>query len=86
MGEKIRRYASDPRKMADFRAFSAVRNKCLHEGWCSLDDYRVFNASRFLLKLAEHTWGIYGIGEAAKRKAQWVWCRFSDQLAFFVCV
>lgn len=50
--------------MADFRAFSAVRNKCLHEGWCSLADYRVFNASRFLLKLAEHTWGLYGIGES----------------------
>jgi hypothetical protein len=29
-------YASDHRKMAELRAFSNVREKCLEEGWCSL--------------------------------------------------
>jgi hypothetical protein len=54
-------YASDYRKMAEFRAFSNMRDKCLRESWCNLRDPRVFNASRFLLKLAEHTWGLYGV-------------------------
>lgn len=54
-------YASDPKKMASLRAFSAMRDKCLHEGWCVLDDPRIFNSSRFLLKLSEHTWGYYAI-------------------------
>lgn len=29
-------------------------------GKCSLTDPRVYNASRFMLKLGEHTWGLAG--------------------------
>ena len=28
------------------------------EGACDMADSRVFNASRFLLKMGEHTWGL----------------------------
>ena len=32
----------------------------LFVGKCSLEDPRVYNASRLMLKLGEHTWGLAG--------------------------
>lgn len=44
-----------------FYGFMIVPGVCLYfKGRCSLDDPRVYNASRFMLKLAEHTWGSNG--------------------------
>lgn len=51
---------SDPLKTALTRAQYRVRAACIKDGRCSLDDPRVYNASRFMLKLAEHTWGSNG--------------------------
>ncbi|XP_053402120.1 uncharacterized protein LOC123550399 isoform X2 [Mercenaria mercenaria] len=51
---------SDPLKTALLRAQYRVRANCIKSGKCSLDDPRVYNASRFMLKLAEHTWGSNG--------------------------
>ncbi|KAL5021154.1 hypothetical protein ScPMuIL_000309 [Solemya velum] len=53
--------ASDPRKTAEMRAFMRARTACLQNSQCSLSDERVYNASRLLIKLAEHTWGISSV-------------------------
>ncbi|XP_013390244.1 uncharacterized protein LOC106158710 isoform X2 [Lingula anatina] len=50
--------ASDPRKQAEYRAIARVLGICLERGQCSLQDHQIYNASRFLLKLGEHTWGL----------------------------
>lgn len=52
--------ASDPLKLAMTRALYRARVACFKQGKCSLSDSRVYNASRFMLKLAEHTWGSAG--------------------------
>lgn len=52
--------ASDPLKLAMTRALYRARANCFQQGKCSADDPRVYNASRFMLKLAEHTWGSDG--------------------------
>ena len=38
------------------RAYS----ECVRTPICSHDDHRVRNASRFMIKIAEHTWGLWG--------------------------
>ncbi|KAK3090828.1 hypothetical protein FSP39_014977, partial [Pinctada imbricata] len=54
--------SSDPRKVAEFRAFMRARTKCLSEdSACNLNDTCVYNSSRFILKLAEHTWGLSSV-------------------------
>ena len=35
-----------------------MKLKSTFTGQCSLADVRVYNASRFLLKISEHTWGL----------------------------
>jgi hypothetical protein len=50
--------SSDPWKMAVFREISRLRADCVARGECSLEDYRVYNFSRFLVKIPEHTWGL----------------------------
>ncbi|KAL4235485.1 hypothetical protein ACF0H5_007120 [Mactra antiquata] len=52
--------ASDPLKVAQLRALYRVRRKCFKDGRCTLDDPRIYNSSRFMLKLSEHTWGSDG--------------------------
>lgn len=54
--------SSDPLKTVVTRALYRVRSDCFKQGRCSLDDPRVYNASRFMLKLFEHTWGSDGNG------------------------
>ncbi|KAJ8311291.1 hypothetical protein KUTeg_011158 [Tegillarca granosa] len=51
--------ASDPRKVAEFRTIMRLRKKCIESGNCSLSDDRFYNSSRFLVKPAEHTWGLW---------------------------
>lgn len=52
-------YASDPLKMAQYRAFSSVLSPCIQSGHCDFkNDWRIVNASRFLMKPIEHTWGL----------------------------
>ncbi|XP_052819190.1 uncharacterized protein LOC128245032 [Mya arenaria] len=51
---------SDPRKTAEMRAMYRARSLCMEEGKCKLSDPRVYNASRFMLKHSEHTWGSAG--------------------------
>ncbi len=54
----IQGVASDPRKLAEFQAASAGFAACMQENKCNLSDPQVSNASRFLIKLPEHTWGL----------------------------
>ena len=54
----IQGVASDPLKMAQFRALSSGFTHCLLDGKCDYSDQVVQNSSRFLIKLAEHTWGL----------------------------
>ncbi|XP_070532504.1 uncharacterized protein [Ptychodera flava] len=49
---------SDPKKMAQYRAFSRARSQCIKEGQCDMSDGRMSNSSRFLVKVAEHTYGL----------------------------
>ncbi|KAK6184178.1 hypothetical protein SNE40_006698 [Patella caerulea] len=54
----IQGVSSDPLKVAKMRAFYRARTYCIKTGMCNLKDRKFYNASRFLVKLAEHTWGI----------------------------
>lgn len=49
---------SDPVKVARMRAAHRSRQACLSSGACSIDDPKLFNATAFLLKNSEHTWGL----------------------------
>jgi len=51
---------SDPRKTAEYRAMERAYSMCIHSVLCDHQDNRVKNASRFMIKIAEHTWGIWG--------------------------
>ncbi|KAH3812032.1 hypothetical protein DPMN_140453, partial [Dreissena polymorpha] len=51
---------SDPRKTAEMRAMYRARTACFQKGICLMSDQRVYNASRFMLKHSEHTWGSAG--------------------------
>eukprot|EP00035_Acanthoeca_spectabilis_P008111 m.148635 g.148635 ORF g.148635 m.148635 type:complete len:469 (-) comp14217_c0_seq2:475-1881(-) len=56
---------SDPLKTARFRSFERLRSKYLINGTCSTgSDPRLRNATRFLLKIPEHTWGLSGAGDS----------------------
>jgi len=50
--------ASDPKKVAAYRAACRVREQWLAEGRIKSDDRRLANASRLLMMVAEHTWGM----------------------------
>ncbi|XP_067655022.1 uncharacterized protein [Haliotis asinina] len=52
---------SDPRKVAEMRAFLRARTRCLEAKVCSLSDPAFYNSSRFLLKLGEHTCGLSSV-------------------------
>ncbi|XP_070532505.1 uncharacterized protein [Ptychodera flava] len=54
---------SDPKKMAQYRAFSRARSQCIKEGQCDMSDPRLSNSSRFLLKISEHTYGLNGVSD-----------------------
>ena len=51
---------SDPRKTAEYRAMETAYSRCIRSDSCDHQDQRVKNASRFMTKIAEHTWGIWG--------------------------
>jgi len=54
----IQGVSSDPRKCAEYRAVSRIMRQCIAAGQCQLTDPRVWNSSRLLVKLPEHTWGL----------------------------
>ena len=61
----IQGIASDPRKSAECRAVGLALSQCMDDNMCSLTDPVVSNATRFLVKLSEHTWGLPGIRDIA---------------------
>eukprot|EP00912_Choanoflagellata_sp_UC4_P001668 UC4_evm5s1059 len=52
--------SSDPLKVAQYRAISRLRNRCIKSGQCDMndDDFQTFD--RLLMKVGEHTWGWNG--------------------------
>ena len=50
--------ASDPQKVAAYRAACRVREQWLAAGRIKSDDRRLANANRLLMMVAEHTWGM----------------------------
>ena len=72
----IQGVASDPRKMAELRAAMSGLEMCMQNLECELSHSQVRNATRFLVKLPEHTWGLPDVGDnvnwsnAAFTKAQ----------------
>ena len=59
----IQGIAADPRKMAEYRAAARGLQECVSSGDCNFtaNDPVLLNATRFLVKLPEHTWGLPGI-------------------------
>ena len=52
---------SDPRKTAEYLSLQKAYSNCVAASGCMDDDPRVLNATRFMIKLAEHTWGLNGV-------------------------
>jgi hypothetical protein len=50
--------ASDPFKNKLFRAILRARDYCFENNECKLDDQRIKDFDRLLVKAAEHTWGL----------------------------
>ena len=59
----IQGVASDPRKMAEFRALRRAYRDCILADDCNEKDARFLNATRFMIKLPEHTWGLPSVGD-----------------------
>ena len=57
----IQGIASDPLKSSMYRSMALSLDQCLKDGACDLSDPVVSNATRFLVKLPEHTWGLSGV-------------------------
>uniref|UniRef100_A0A7S4F6E6 Uncharacterized protein n=3 Tax=Chrysotila carterae TaxID=13221 RepID=A0A7S4F6E6_CHRCT len=55
---------SDPLKMATYREIARGLVSCIELGACDRHDKTVLNASRFLLKAPEHTWGLPGANDS----------------------
>ena len=56
---------SDPRKTAEYRSLQKAYSDCVAASACMDQDPLVFNATRFMMKLAEHTWGLNGVGDSS---------------------
>ncbi|CAD5114874.1 DgyrCDS3907 [Dimorphilus gyrociliatus] len=52
---------SDTRKTQLYRHLTRAFAKCLSAKKCDYTDHRFYNASRFLIKLGEHTWGLNSV-------------------------
>uniref|UniRef100_A0A6B2KYN8 P-type domain-containing protein n=1 Tax=Arcella intermedia TaxID=1963864 RepID=A0A6B2KYN8_9EUKA len=50
--------ATDPLKLSKYRRALKLRSECLSKGECNMNDPRIYEFSRFLLKNTEHTWGL----------------------------
>ncbi|XP_077986944.1 uncharacterized protein LOC144441258 [Glandiceps talaboti] len=55
---------SDPKKMAQYRTISRARSECLESGQCQNSDPRMSRFSRYLVKIAEHTYGLNGVDDS----------------------
>jgi len=55
---------SDPRKVAEYRSLQKAYSDCVAASACMNQDPHVLNATRFMIKLAEHTWGLPGVGDS----------------------
>jgi hypothetical protein len=49
---------SDPLKVLQYRDILRYRESCIRAKQCDVNDARIKNFSRFLVKIAEHTWGM----------------------------
>ncbi|XP_060069747.1 uncharacterized protein LOC132549797 [Ylistrum balloti] len=59
----IQGIASDPNKMAKYRAFTKSLSSCFMTDQCDYNDKRIKDAIRFIIKPPEHTWGLPGVGD-----------------------
>ena len=71
----IQGIASDPRKIAEFQAASSGYFQCIQEKQCNVADPQVKNATLFLIKLSEHTWGLPDVNDKVN------WTNFAFQRA-----
>ncbi|XP_021341777.1 uncharacterized protein LOC110442470 [Mizuhopecten yessoensis] len=60
----IQGIASDPKKMAKYRAFTSSLSSCFLTHQCDYSDSRIRDAVRFIIKPPEHTWGLPGVGDS----------------------
>ncbi|XP_048776556.1 uncharacterized protein LOC125680826 isoform X2 [Ostrea edulis] len=59
----IQGIASDPFKMASYRAISEAVTQCISADVCKMSDPDIASAVRLLIKLPEHTWGLPSVGD-----------------------
>jgi hypothetical protein len=81
----IQGVASDPRKMAEFRALRAAYTECITRGVCKMNDPVLANATRYMIKLAEHTWGLPSVGDIVNW-ANKEFDRVKNQSNFQACI
>lgn len=55
---------SDPKKIAEYRSVQKAYTDCVAASDCMDQDPRVLNATRFMIKLAEHTWGLPSVSDS----------------------
>ena len=56
--------ATDPGRLATYRALARARAACVGSGACAAHDPVLRNFTRFVAKNAEHTQGVQGNGNA----------------------
>ncbi|XP_074654954.1 uncharacterized protein LOC141908702 isoform X1 [Tubulanus polymorphus] len=59
----IQGIASDPKKLAEYRAVMRVLDNCINTGMCLSSDPIIRNAVRFLIKPGEHTYGLSSVAD-----------------------
>ncbi|CAF1051516.1 unnamed protein product [Rotaria sordida] len=49
---------SDPKRVQQYQALQRALRTCFERNLCTINDDQLINASRFLIKIPEHTWGL----------------------------
>ncbi|CAF0913290.1 unnamed protein product [Didymodactylos carnosus] len=52
---------SDPKRVQQYQVLQRAISRCYDQNLCEFDNEQLINASRFLIKIPEHTWGLPGV-------------------------
>ncbi|CAF1185199.1 unnamed protein product, partial [Didymodactylos carnosus] len=52
---------SDPKRVQQYQVLQQAISRCYDENLCEYNNEQLINASRFLIKIPEHTWGLPGV-------------------------
>ncbi|CAF4317566.1 unnamed protein product, partial [Rotaria sp. Silwood2] len=54
---------SDPKRIQQYLALQRALSTCFERNLCTIDDDQLIDASRFLIKIPEHTWGLPSVND-----------------------